>query len=130
MAAREKERRLRQIHQRQDNRPAPPLPPTWHNAHPPNIDSQEYRTFVDRPDPATETDQSSDGYAVPYQHILDRFIAFMTMYQRRGPPRPPPMPPDRISSAPSSGDRSDGYLEPRPEHPYQELNEASFLTNV
>ena len=40
MAAREKERRLRQIHQRQEDRPAPPLPPVWHNAHPPNIDSQ------------------------------------------------------------------------------------------
>ena len=40
------------------------------------------------------------------------------------------MPPDRISSAPSSGDRSDWYLEPRSDHPYQELNEASFLTDV
>ena len=130
MTAREKERRLRQIHQRQENRPAPPLPPTARNTHPPNTDSQEYRTLVDHPEPSTQTDRSSDGYVVPYQHMLDRFIAFMSMYQRRTPPRPPPMPPDRMSLAPSTMDRSDGYLEPRPDPHYQELNEASFLTDV
>ena len=136
MTVRDKEKKLKRIHQRQVNRPAPPLPPNWRSTHPPtNLQGmQEYRVLVDPPDPpgpSTNTNQSSDTYAVPYQHMLGRFIAFMSMYQRRRQPRPPPppMPPDLIPSAPSTMDRSDGYLVPRPDPHYQELNEASLLSN-
>ena len=144
IASREKENRLKWIHQRQDNRPSAPLPPTWRNAQPPTTlqGLQEYWVLVD-PEASTltsqssgpyasiQTNQSSDAYAVPYQHMLDRFIAFMTMYQRRRRPlpRPLPRPPDLISSAPSSGDTSSGYLEPSFNPRYQELNEASLLPN-
>ena len=146
IASREKEKRLKRIHQRLENRPAAPLPTNWHNTHPPTSlqGLQEYRVLVDPTDPheastltsqssdpyaSIQTNQSSDTYAVPYQHMLGRFIAFMTMYQRRRPARPPPMSPDLISSAGSSGDTSNGYLEPRSTHHYQEVNEAALLAN-
>ena len=136
MSARDKKKKRRRIHQRQENRPAAPLPPIWRNTHPPtNLQGlQEYRALVDPPiptEPSTNTNQSSDTYAVPYQHMLGRFIAFMSMYQRRRHPRPPPppMPPDLIQSAASTMDRSDGYLVPRLDPHYHELNEASLLSN-
>ena len=61
--------------------------------------------------------------------MLGRFIAFMSMYQRRRPTGPHQMAPDLIPSGPSSGDTSNGYLEPRSTHHYQELNEAALLAN-
>ena len=126
IAARERKKKLKRIHQRQDNRPAAPLPPTWRNARPNTLQGlQEYQSLVENPPrsspeiPAStiQTNQSSDTtYAYPYQHMLDRFIAFMTMYQRRRASsrsaRPSSMQPETLSAAPSSGDMSNGYLEP------------------
>ena len=108
---------------------------------------------MDPPDPvepSTNTNQSSDtAYAYPYQHLLDRFIAFMTMYQRRRtnrrPTRPLPTPPEPISSELSTEDWTDGYLKPisfssasahtpesqKPESAshYHEPNETPLLAN-
>ena len=146
IAAREKGKKQKRIHQRQDNRPAARLPPTWHYTQPPTTlqGLQEYRVLVDptdlpeastltsqssNPYASIQTNQSSDTYAVPYQHMLGRFIAFMSMYQRRRSTGPHQMAPDLIPSGPSSGDTSNGYLEPRSTHLYQELNEAALLAN-
>ena len=143
---RKRGKRLKRIHQRQRNRPAAPLPPTWHYSQAPTTlqGLQEYRVLVDSSDPplasahtnepsnpyaSIQTNQSTDTYAVPYQHMLGRFIAFMTMYQRHRPARSATMAPDLIPPEHHSGDTSNGYLEPRSTHHYQELNEASLLAN-
>ena len=104
----------------QTNRPAAPLPPSRHNNHHPTAqESQEYRVLLeDPPEPSREaprasnqTDQSSDAYAVPYQHMHSRFMLQRSWTDPR-PPRPAPMAPDLIQSAASLGDTNDGYLQP------------------
>ena len=115
---RDKERKLRRIH---DNRPAVPLPPAWSNAHH-STNFPEYQVLIeDVPQPASEShgpsahlNQSSDAYAYLYEHMLGWFMELMTMMQRSntdpGPTRPPPMAQDLIPPPPS--DTRDGYLVP------------------
>ena len=106
----------------QTNRPAAPLPPSRHNNHSPTAqESQEYSVLLEDPPepsreasrPSNQTDQSSDTYAVPYQHMISGLMRLLTMMLHRNrtdsrSTRPVPMTPDIIPSAASS----DGYLEP------------------
>ena len=118
---RDKEIKLRRIH---DNRPAVPLPPVWRNTHP-SINLPEYQVLIeDVPQPlaceshgpSTHPNQSSEAYAYPYQHMLGWFIELMTMMQRNntdpGSTRPTPMARDLIPSSAPPKDTSDGYLVP------------------
>ena len=158
IAAGDKEKRLKRIHQRQENRPAAPLSTPRHFTRPLTTlqGLQEYHSLVENPPgsspetPAStiQTNQSSDtSYAVPYQHMLGRFIAFMTMYQRRRAVprsvRSSSMQRETNLSASSGGGISTGYLEPvsngfahalesqksGSDCHYQELNEAPLLAN-
>ena len=120
LKARDRERKLKRIH---ENRPAPPLPPVWRNAHA-FTNFPEYQVLIEEmPQPAPEphgpsphTNQSSDVYAYPYQHMLGWFMELMTMMQRGNTDprstRPPPMPPDLIPPSLPPRNTSDGYLVP------------------